>query len=113
MENATTHIKPLLERSEEYIKTGFELNKLKLLAVFAESSSTLLSRLILVIFVSLFILSGTIALALWLGEVLGKNYFGFLLVTAFYGLVAFVVIGIHHHIKRKINTVLIKQMFNS
>jgi hypothetical protein len=24
-----------------------------------------------------------------------------------------VVIGIHHHIKRKINTVLIKQMFNS
>jgi len=111
MENTKAHIQPLLESSEEYIRNGIQLNKLRFLDVFAETAANGISRLLLILFISLFVFSTTIALALWLGEILGKNHYGFLLVAGLYALAALMVLGLHRGITGKINSALIKQIF--
>ncbi len=79
---------PVLERAEEYTKTTFELIKLRFIAKTSDVLSLVIFHFILVVIVSFFVFVASIALALWIGELLGKNYWGFLLVGLFYGIVA-------------------------
>ena len=112
MEAKANLIEPLLERAEQYSKTSFELLKLKSLDKTADVTSTLISRLLLIIVLSLFALTLNIAIALWLGDILGKNYYGFLVVASFYGLVGIILFFIHPLIKARINNSIIAQMLN-
>ena len=111
MEAKVNLIEPLIERIEQYSKTSFELLKLKSLDKTADISSTLISRLLLVIVLSLFALTLNIAIALWLGDLLEKNYYGFLIVASFYGLTGIVLFFIHPRIKECLNNSIITQMF--
>jgi len=112
METKVKLIEPLLERAEQYSKTSFELLKLKSLDKTADISSSLISRLLLVFVLLLFVLTLNIAIALWLGDLLGKNYYGFLIVASFYGLGGIILFYIHPLIKANINNSIIKQMLN-
>lgn len=112
MEDHKILIEPLIERVEQYGKTSIELLKLKSLNKTSDILSTLLSRLFLIIVILLFALTLNTAIAFWLGELLGKNYYGFLVVAAFYGLVGMLLLIIHPSIKSKINDSIITQMFN-
>ncbi len=112
MEIKETLFEPLLEKAEQYGKTSIELLKLKSIDKAADVTSTLTSRLLLVIVFSLFALTSTIALSLWLGDLLGKNYYGFLVVAAFYGLAAVVLFYIHPLIKTRVNNMIITQLLN-
>ena len=112
METKGNLIEPLLERVEEYSKISIELIKLKSLDKTAEVMSALISRLLLVVIFSLFILSLTVAAGLWLGYLLGKDYYGFTAVALFYGLVGTLIYFIHPFIKGRINNSIIKLMFN-
>ena len=112
METTVGLIEPLIERAEAYGKTSLELLKLKSLDKTSDVASTLIARLFLAAIISFFLIPLNIAVALWLGELLGKNYYGFLVVAAFYGLFAIVIYLIHPNIKGRINNFLIKQMFN-
>jgi ABC-type dipeptide/oligopeptide/nickel transport system permease component len=112
MEGKATLIEPLLERVQEYSKTSFELLKLKSLDKTADVASTLISRSLLTIVLSLFALTLNIALSLWLGDVLGKNYYGFLVVASFYGLAAIILFFIHPVIKAHVSNSIITQIRN-
>jgi hypothetical protein len=112
MEAKANLIEPLLERVEKYSKTSFELLKLKSLDKAADLTSTFTSRLFLAIVFSLFALTLNIAIALWLGDLLGKNYYGFLIVASFYGLTGIILFFIHPLIKERIRNSIITQMFN-
>jgi hypothetical protein len=112
METTTGLIEPLIERAEAYGKTSLELLKLKSLDKTSDVASTLMSRLLFAVIISFFLVAINIAAALWLGELLGKNYYGFLIVAAFYGILAIVIYFTHPGIKARINDFLIKQMFN-
>jgi hypothetical protein len=112
MEAKTSLIEPLIERAEQYAKTSFELLKLKSLEKTADVTSMLISRLVLAIVFSLFALTLNIAIALWLGDLLTKNYYGFLLVASFYGLIGIILLFIHPKIKARIKNSIIIQMFN-
>ena len=105
-------IESLLERTEQYAKTSYELLKLKSLSKTANVMSALLSRLLLVIILSFFALTLSTAIALWLGDILGKNYYGFLIVALFYGLTGIVFLFIHPSIKSRINDLIITQILN-
>jgi len=105
-------IEPLLERAEQFSKTSFELFKLKSIEKTADVTSTLTSRLLSVIVFSLFTLTLNIAIALWLGDLLGKNYYGFLAVAVFYGLIGIILFFIHPLIKTRVNNSIIKQMLS-
>ena len=112
MEDKSSLIEPLLEKAETYGKTSFELLKLKTLDKTADVASTLASRSLLTIVISFFAILINIGIALWLGDLLGKNYYGFLIVAACYGLAAIILLIIHPFIKSRANNAIIKQLFN-
>ena len=112
MEANTNFIEPLLEKAEAYTATSFKLIQLKALDKTAGVTSALLSRSLLTIIISFFALTINIAIALWLGELLGKVYYGFLVVGACYALTAVILLVIHPLIKKSINNAIIKQLFN-
>ncbi len=105
-------IELLFEKIEEYGITTFELTKLKLLKSTVLIAPSLFSRLIviLVIFVFTFILS--IGIALLLGDLLGKLYYGFFIVAAFYLVVGIVLhFNLHKWIKKPVADSIVKQIF--
>lgn len=112
MESKETYLEPLLHKAEEYSKASFEILKLKALDKSASVTSAIISRFILSLVLSFFILSLNIALALWLGDLLGKDYYGFLLVAGFYGLVSIVLFSMHPRIKTSISNIIISQLLN-
>lgn len=100
-------MEPLLLQAEAYSRTGFEVVKLKALEKTADMTSTVLSRVLLALVLSFFVLSFTIALALWLGDLLGKNYYGFLIVAGAYAVAAIIVTALHPQIKTRITNAII------
>jgi hypothetical protein len=112
MEAKASLIEPLLERVEEYGKISFELLKLKSIDKTADVTSTLASHLLLVMAFLFFALTLNIAIALWLGDLLGKIYLGFFVVALFYGIVGIVLHFIHPSMKAHINNSIIKQILN-
>ena len=105
-------IEPLLEKVETYAKTSFELLRLKALAKTADVTSTLFSRSLFILLVSFFAFTINIAVALWLGDVLGKNYYGFLIVAGFYALASIILLIVHPSIKTRVNNTIIRQLFD-
>jgi hypothetical protein len=91
MENHTALIETLFEKTGRYTKTNAELFKLKAIDKFADIVSTLTARLAVVVLMTLFFLILNIGIGLWLGELTGKVYYGFFIVSGFYAIVGFVL----------------------
>ena len=110
METPTNLIETLFEKVEDYGKTTFELSKLKALETTTIVVTSLLSRLSVIIMLSMFALVFNIGIALFLGELLGKSYFGFFIVAAFY-LVAGIVLHffLHKWIRKPLSDLIITQ----
>lgn len=110
METGESLIESLFEKAEAYAKTTYDLSKLKVLETTTQVAATLVSRLSVIIMFSLFTIVLSIGIALLLGESLGKIYYGFFIVAAFY-----LVAGIVFHfflrkwIKRPLSELIIKQ----
>ena len=111
-ENANM-IESLIERTTEYGKTSFELIKLKALDKTSDVVSSLVPNSIIIVFFLSFMLFLSVGLALWMGEILGKIYYGFLLLAAFYGVsgILFYII-MHKWIKKLVCNNIIKQVLN-
>jgi hypothetical protein len=111
METPKNLIELLLEKIEEYGITTYELTKLKLLKTTALIVPSLLSRLIVIFIISSFILILSIGIALLLGDLLGKLYYGFFIVAAFYLVVGIVLhLYLHKWIKKPVSDSIIKQI---
>lgn len=110
MEPQASTIDLLIERVETYGKTTYELSKLVALETAAHVVTSLIWRLSVLIMISLFALVLNIGIALWLGGLLGKAYYGFFIVAIFY-LVAGVVLHffLHKWIKTPIINLIIRQ----
>lgn len=87
MENQASLIGTLFEKAEHYAETSAELYKLKAIYKSADVISTLIARFVVIVFITLFFLTLNIGIALWIGETLGKSYYGFFIVAGFYVLV--------------------------
>ncbi len=111
MDEQSGLIESLIEKGEQYGKTTLELLKLKTLDKSADVASNLVSWLIVIIFVVLFFLILNIGVALWLGELLGKSYYGFFIVSGFYALLA-LIFGIFRKqiVKNPVNNSIITQV---
>lgn len=106
-----TLIESLIEKGEQYGKTTIELLKLKTLDKSADVASTLISWSIVIVFAVLFFLILNIGVALWIGELLGKSYYGFFAVSGFYALLALIfAIFRKQFIKRPVNNSIITQV---
>ncbi len=92
MDNPIESIESLFEKIEMYSKTSYDLFKLRVLETVTVVATSLLSRLVVIAIFFVFVFFLNIGIALMVGDLLGKLYYGFLLVAIFY-----LVIGIIFH----------------
>ena len=94
MESPLDNIEALYDKSKEYVETQMELLRLKAIDKASTMVSSLATRLIyiLVFLIGLFLLN--MALGFWLGELLGKVYYGFFCLAAFYFIVGLIIFAI-------------------
>ncbi|CAM3933636.1 hypothetical protein FLSI110296_04250 [Flavobacterium sinopsychrotolerans] len=111
MENNATTIEMLFERAEDYTRTTVELAKLHTVDKAADVMSSLLSRLAVSIVFAMFAFLANIGLSLWIGELVGKLYYGFFIVSSFYLLIAIILyIFKNEWIKTPISNFMIVKM---
>lgn len=111
MEEPTGLIESLIEKSEQYGKTTLKLLKLKTLNKSANIASDLVSWLIVIIFAVLFFLILNIGVALWIGELLGKSYYGFFIISGFYAFLTLLFIVFRKQlVKKPLNNTIITQV---
>lgn len=110
METPARSIESLFEKAEAYGRTTFELSKLKLLETTNIVITALIARLSVILMISMFSFVLSIAVALWLGDILGKAYYGFFIVAGFYFLAGIVLhFFLLRWVKKPISELIIKQ----
>lgn len=113
MENQLDFIEPLFEKAENYGKTNFLLFKLKALNKASTLIASFISHSMTVLFFLIFLIFINIGAAFWLGDLLGKTYYGFFCIALFYLLVSSVTyFFIHNIIKKQIINSIINQLLN-
>ena len=111
MESPKSLIELLFEKVEEYGITTYELTKLKLLKTAVLIAPSLLSKLIVIFIISTFLLIFSIGIALFLGDLLGKLYYGFFIIAAFYLVLGIVLyFYLHKWIKKPVANSIIKKI---
>lgn len=112
MEEKEKHpLESLLETAEDYGRTSFELLKLKTLDKTSEVASGVVTNAIVILIISIFFLLLTTGVALWLGEVLGKLWYGFFAVAGFYGITGIVLYFLlNKWLKKVIGNFIIRHM---
>ncbi len=81
-------VEDLFEKAEAYVKTSIEIIKLKSADKMAAVAASLISRLVVILFLSFFFLMVNIGLAIWIGESIGHIYYGFFIVSGLYAIIA-------------------------
>lgn len=113
MEQNSSVFETLLERVEDYSKTSIELMRLKAVDKISDGASSAASKIAGLIFLFLFIILLSVGLSLWIGELLGKSWYGFLIIAAFYGILCALLIFVKHNwLKKIVSNSIIKQMLN-
>lgn len=111
MNDRATPIEMLFEKAKDYSETTIELFKLKAIDKSAELGSSLAARLAIFMVVALFFLFINIGVAFWIGDLLGKTYYGFFIIGGFY---IFIAILLHifrrQWIKTPVSNSIINQM---
>jgi len=110
MEDKTKLIESLYERAADYGKTTFELVKLQALDKTSDVVSTIIPHSIVFVLFASFMIFLNLGLAFWLGEILGKIFFGFFVIAGFYVIIGLILhFFMHGWIKWKIRNYIIKQ----
>ena len=109
MEENTKFLETLLESASEYGKTSLELVKLITLEKTTDVVSSLVPRSVVIVLIVTFVLFLNLGLAIWLGDLLGKLYYGFFAVAAFYMLAGIIIhFFMHKGIKKLVAGYFIK-----
>jgi hypothetical protein len=73
--------------------------------------STLVPHSVVFVLIATFVLFLNLGLALWLGDILGKTFYGFFVVAAFYILAGIIIhFFMHKWVKKLVGNYFIKQM---
>ena len=110
IEKSESSIESLFERTAAFGNTTLELTKLRVLETTTRVVTSLVTRISVILMLSMFLLIVNIGIALYLGEVLGKTYYGFFIVAVFYLVLGFVFYSfLHQWIKKPLSELIIKQ----
>ena len=111
MENIRAHIHGLVSDSKEYFETKAELWKLKAVDKVSDVASSMIAKTIVMAVLFLFVIMLSIAIALWIGDMLGKAMYGFFIVAGFYGIVGLIMNASRQKlIKTPLNDSLVESM---
>lgn len=111
MENNANLFESLVEKATDYGKISYELVKLKALDKTSDVVSSVVPHSLAFILFASFMLFLNLGLALWLGELLDRVYWGFFIVAAFYGCCGLIVhFFMHKKLKNIVGNYIIKHM---
>lgn len=111
IEDRKEMIEDLFEKTEEYIKTNVHLIKLKAVDKAAGVVGSLVAKVAVIVLGFFFLMMINFGIAMWLGEVLGKMHYGFMIVAGFYALLTLIVYLLRDSIiKTPISNSIISQM---
>jgi hypothetical protein len=98
----------LFEKAKEYTKTSYELLKLQALEKSTSVLSSFVSKLVVIVFTLAFVLFISFAVSFWLGDLLGKIYYGFLIVAGLYAAAAVIArFVVYKRIKKRVGDAII------
>jgi hypothetical protein len=85
MENKTRdQVESLFEKFTEYVETRVNLYKLQAVDKSSDVISSVVSKMLVVLVFAMFVFIINIGIALLLGELLGKAWYGFFILSGFY-----------------------------
>ncbi len=93
MEEKATIAESVLAHAKEAAKASLEIIKLKAINKGTEVGSMIAAYVLVIATTIMFLIIVNIGLALWIGELLGKLYYGFFVVAGFYLLVALIILA--------------------
>jgi hypothetical protein len=112
MEEQTKIIESLISSATQYAKTSFDLVKLNAIEKTVDTTSSIVPTLIAISLFVTFLLFVNLGLSLWLGEILGNTFYGFLIVGGFYGVASLLIYLLFFEaIKKRIGNIIVKQLF--
>jgi hypothetical protein len=85
MQTESYSIEDLFQKTGEYLETRVDLVKYKAIDKSSDVISSLVTNIVIIIIALVFVFTINIGVALWIGDLIGKNYYGFFIVGAFYG----------------------------
>jgi hypothetical protein len=111
MEEKTNLLGSLIDIATDYGETSIELVKLKVLDKTTDFVSSLIPLSIVLVLLFLFLLFLNLGIAFWLGDIIGKTAYGFLVVAGFYIFSATVIrLFFYKWIKRLVGDYLVKRL---
>lgn len=111
MEENKKLLESLVDRATDYGKTSIDLVKLKAVDKTSDVVSSVIPHIFVLVLIASFMLFLSLGLALWLGEILGKLFYGFFVIAAFYVITGTVVhLFMHKSLKRMIRNYVITQL---
>ncbi len=113
MENNRSSIESLVERTRNYIETRIDLLKLKAIDKSSGFISVLITYLVVFVVFVLFFMLFNVALALLIGDLLGKSYYGFFIVAALYAVIGFILLKNREKwVKKPVINMMVKELID-
>jgi membrane-bound ClpP family serine protease len=113
MEPKPNGVEDLFQKFKDYVEVRLELFKLKSINKAAGFMSASITIFALIIIFSAVLLCFTIGAALFIGELLGKLYFGFFVIGGIYLLIGLLIYKMRDKlIKTKVTNNLIKELID-
>ena len=112
MEETKSKLEDLADHAKDYLNTSAELFELRTKQSMVTVLSDTLASLVIALFIFVFMLFASIAVAFYLGTMIGKTYMGFVIVAGFYLIIGlFLWAGKEKLLNKPISNVMIKQIF--
>lgn len=113
MDSFATNKDILFEKIENYANTSIDLIKLNAIEKSADVFSSLTQLIVMFSVVAMFTLFVNIGISLYIGKILGVTYLGFIIVSAFYLLLAVLIYCFRKQfIKIPISNMIITKLLN-
>lgn len=113
MESYTHAIKELFRQLGDYIEVNIDLLKLKAADKISRVITSIMTFFVGLLVFSLAFFVFNIGVAFWIGEILGKIYYGFFVVAGFYTILGLIFYLLRHKLFRvPLSNKIIKNLFD-
>ncbi len=111
MDSHHSIVETIFKKIEVLTINQTEIIKLKMYSKSIDLATFFIMKTITIAVIGLFLLFLNIGISLWLGDLLGKSYYGFLVVALFYAFIAIFIHGvIYKSIQMQISNVFVTKI---
>jgi hypothetical protein len=111
MDASNNVVETVFQKIEDLASNQTEIIRLKVYSKSADLATFLTMKIIMLSVIGLFVFFLNIGLSLWLGDLLGKSYYGFFSLAIFYAVLAiFIRTSIYKSLELKINNLLLTKI---